>query len=49
MDEVGVFHKTPRIDDSWLAESFAREVLSFLVGRELPAGLSLDLPDNRFR
>ena len=34
-DEAGVFHKIPRIDDSRLAEIFAREVLSFLVGREL--------------
>jgi len=32
---AGVFHKIPRIDDSRLAEVFAREVLSFLVGREL--------------
>jgi hypothetical protein len=34
-DEAGVFHKIPRIDDSRLAEIFAREVLAFLVGREL--------------
>ncbi len=34
-DEAGVFHKIPRIDDSRLAEIFAREVLTFLVGREL--------------
>jgi hypothetical protein len=27
--------KIPRIDDSRLAEIFAREVLAFLVGREL--------------
>jgi hypothetical protein len=46
-DAAGVFHQIPRID-SRLAEIFAREVLSFLVGRELPAGLTLDLPDNRF-
>jgi hypothetical protein len=35
MDEAGVFNKIPRIDDSRPAEIFAREVLSFLVGREL--------------
>jgi len=35
VDSVGVFHKIPRSDDSRLAEIFAREVLSFLVGREL--------------
>jgi len=35
MDEAGVFHKIPRIDGSRLAEIFAREVLSFLVGKEL--------------
>ena len=35
MDEEGVFPKIPRIDDSRLAEIFAREVLSFLVGREI--------------
>jgi hypothetical protein len=35
VDEAGVFHKVPRIDDSRLAEVFAREVLAFLVGREL--------------
>jgi len=28
-------HKIPRIDDSRLAEIFAREVLAILVGREL--------------
>jgi hypothetical protein len=32
---AGVFHKIPRIDDARLAEIFAREVLNFLVGREL--------------
>jgi hypothetical protein len=32
---AGVFHKIPRVDDSRLAEIFAREVLAFLVGREL--------------
>jgi len=35
VDEAGVFHKIPRIDDSRLAEIFAREVLAFLVGKEL--------------
>jgi len=35
VDEAGVFHKIPRVDDSRLAEIFAREVLAFLVGREL--------------
>jgi len=35
VDSAGVFHKIPRLDDSRLAEIFAREVLSFLVGREL--------------
>ena len=35
VDETGVFHEIPRIDDSRLAEVFAREVLAFLVGREL--------------
>jgi hypothetical protein len=35
VDEAGLFHKVPRIDDSRLAELFAREVLAFLVGREL--------------
>jgi len=34
-DKAGIFHKIPRIDDSRLAELFAREVLSFLVGKEL--------------
>jgi hypothetical protein len=32
---AGVFHQISRIDDTRLAEIFAREVLSFLVGREL--------------
>jgi hypothetical protein len=32
---AGVFHEIPRIDDARLAEIFAREVLSFLVGREI--------------
>jgi hypothetical protein len=35
VDGAGVFHKIPRIDDSRLAELFAREVLGFLVQREL--------------
>jgi hypothetical protein len=35
VDETGVFRKVPRIDDARLAEIFAREVLAFLVGREL--------------
>jgi len=35
VDEAGVFHKIPRIDDSRLEEIFAREVLAFLVGRQL--------------
>jgi len=32
---VGVFHKIPRIDDSRLADVFAREVLAMLVRKEL--------------
>ena len=35
MDEAGIFHKIPRIHDSRLAEIFAREVLGFLVHKEL--------------
>ena len=35
LDAAGVFHEIPRIDDARLAELFAREVLSFLVGLEL--------------
>jgi hypothetical protein len=35
VDEAGVFHKIPRIDDSRLAEIFAREVLADLVRKEL--------------
>jgi Putative transposase len=35
VDEAGVFQKISRIDDSRLAELFAREVLGFLVQREL--------------
>ena len=34
-DAAGVFHKIPRIDDSRLAEVFAREVLAMLVRKEL--------------
>jgi len=34
-DEAGVFHQIPRIDDSRLAEIFAREVLAMLVGHKL--------------
>jgi hypothetical protein len=35
VDKAGVFHKISRIDDSRLAEIFAREVLGFLVLKEL--------------
>jgi hypothetical protein len=35
VDEAGFFHKIPWIDDSRLAELFAREVLSDLVRKEL--------------
>jgi len=35
VDEAGVFHKIPHIDDTRLAAIFAREVLAFLVGKEL--------------
>ena len=35
VDETGVFHKIPRMDDSRLAEIFAREVLADLVRKEL--------------
>ncbi len=35
VDEAGIFHKVPRIDDSRLAELFAREVLTTLVHMEL--------------
>ncbi|MGQ9471012.1 MAG: transposase, partial [Candidatus Aminicenantales bacterium] len=34
-DKKRVFHKVPRLADDRLAELFAREVLGFLVGREL--------------
>jgi hypothetical protein len=32
---IDCIHKIPQIDDSRLAEIFAREVLAMLVGREL--------------
>jgi len=35
VDGAGVFHQIPRIDDSRLAEMFAREVLADLVRKEL--------------
>jgi len=35
VDAAGVFHLVPRLDDSRLAEIFAREVLHFLVRKEL--------------
>jgi hypothetical protein len=35
VDEAGGFHKIPRMDASRLAEIFAREVLSFLIDREI--------------
>ena len=35
VDEAGVFQKMSSFDDDRLAEVFAREVLGFLVGREL--------------
>ena len=35
VDEAGIFHKVPRIDDSRLTELFGREVLGFLVHKEL--------------
>jgi ribosomal protein S27E len=35
VDEAGVFHKIPWIDDARLEEIFAREVLRLLVGRKL--------------
>jgi hypothetical protein len=35
VDEAGVFHKIPRIDDSRLAKIFAREVLAMLIRKEL--------------
>jgi hypothetical protein len=35
VDEAGIFHQIPRLDDSRLAGIFAREVLAMLVRREL--------------
>jgi len=35
MDQAGVFHRLPHLDDSRLAEIFAREVLRLLVGKGL--------------
>jgi ribosomal protein S27E len=35
VDEAGLFHKIPHIDDSRLAELFAREVLADLVRKQL--------------
>jgi hypothetical protein len=35
VDNGGIFHKIPRLDDSRLAELFCRGVLAFLVGKEL--------------
>jgi hypothetical protein len=35
VDEAGVFHKVPRIDDSRLSELFAREVLADLARKQL--------------
>jgi len=35
VDEAGVFHRIPRIDDAMLEEIFAREVLKLLVDRGL--------------
>ena len=35
VDEAGVFHRVSSFDDGRLAALFAREVLGFLVGREL--------------
>jgi hypothetical protein len=35
VDQAGLFHKVARIDDSRLTSLFAREVLEFLVHREL--------------
>ena len=33
MDRLGTFHRTPRLDDTRLAEVFAREVLKLREGR----------------
>jgi len=35
VDEEGVFHEIPRIDDSRLAEIFARKVFARLVRKEI--------------
>jgi hypothetical protein len=35
MDQAGLIHELPRLDDSRLAEIFAREVLRLLVGKGL--------------
>jgi len=35
VDQVGTFHRIPRLDDARLAEVFAREVLKLLVNRGL--------------
>jgi hypothetical protein len=35
VDETDLFHLIPRLDDSRLAALFTREVLAFLVGKEL--------------
>ena len=35
MDQAGIFHRLPHLDDSRLAEIFAREVLRLLVGKGL--------------
>jgi hypothetical protein len=35
VDEAGIFHKVPRVDDSRLAGLFARDVLTTLVHKEL--------------
>ncbi|MGB9005375.1 MAG: transposase, partial [Candidatus Aminicenantales bacterium] len=35
VDRAGVFHLIPRMDDARLAALFTREVLAFLVGKEL--------------
>lgn len=35
MDKAGVFHRLPHLDDSRLAEIFAREVPRLLVGKGL--------------
>jgi hypothetical protein len=35
VDGAGVFHRIARIDDARLVDVFAREILAFLVGRDL--------------